>query len=156
MEQPVSSDEVEIKGNRYRIGPLTPRVAFHIQRKLGSALIDVIIDRTTKGEASQQMAVFSLVRAWGQLSDADADYIMDKALAVVTRHDSQREHWSPIMTTSGGGMMFQDIDHEVAFMITNKVLDLRLGSFLLGAAQSASGDQAEGTGRSSQAATTTS
>jgi hypothetical protein len=151
----VSSDEVEIKGQRYRIGPLTPRVAFHIQRKLGSALIDVIIDRTTKGDGSQ-LAVFSLVRAWGHLSNEDADFIMDRALAVVTRHDSQRETWAPIMSTSGGGMMFSDIDHEISFMLTNKVLDLRLGSFLLGAAQSASGDQAEGTGRSSQAATTTS
>lgn len=70
-----------------------------------------------------------VTEALASLSDADVDYVLKRSLAAVSRQLAGATGWTPILS-SGGDLMFEDIDLIQLYQIVWKVLQESLGGFL--------------------------
>lgn len=66
------------------------------------------------------------LRAIGQLSDEESDYITDTCLAVVSRQE-KNSSWAPIFRS--GQLMYQDITVSIMLQLVWRVLEENLGNF---------------------------
>lgn len=120
--------EIEVGGNRYRLGRLNAFEQHHVLRRLGVG-----------GLLSEAKA------------DADSEYVMKLCLSVVERQ--QKAGWAPVVTkpTTKGDpttsqLVFDDIKLMELYELVGKVVDENLGDFFHVAVPKASASPASGPG----------
>ena len=137
-------NEVEIDGNRYQIGRLDAKTQFHVARRVapllsalgqGAAALDGAAP-DPEGEVSDgdMLKVFGpLANALSAMDDAQCDYVINRCLSVVRRHNGQQ--WTPVMAPNGA-LMF-DADHgftmQVMMRLTIAVIQENIGGFFAAA-----------------------
>jgi hypothetical protein len=142
-------DQFEHTGHTYRVEGLTPMVEFHVARRMSAALVSVVIDSMRRGDKE---SLLPEIMAWGAMSDADVEFVVNNCMGAVRRRDPQRESWQPVWTA--GRPMFADIDRETMMHLVREVLRIRIGPFLPEGDQTASGANPGATGQNSPTETT--
>lgn len=127
--------DIEIGGQKYRIGRLNARKQFHVARRLAPVVPDVIgslasMKRMVMGEkvdiAEFARLINGGVNGLARMSDADADYVLDECLSVVTM--SQMGHWVKIWSP-GAGPMFDTLDLAQMAQLVWAVVQTNLMNF---------------------------
>lgn len=120
--------EVEINGTLYRCGRLPTREQFRVVKRLAPSLHMLI--PMFAGQLSVVEAITMLGNTINQLSDADADYALDAALACVAWR--QGTMWQPLRV-QGGAIMVGSADRlDVQLRLFGEVLMESLGDFSIG------------------------
>jgi hypothetical protein len=119
---PDQDKEIEVEGQQYLIGLMTPMVAFHVQRRMGAALVATLTAHSRDGTDA---VLAPMVEAWGRLSDEDTEYIINNCLRAVKRQSGGA--WAPAWVNARP--MFEDIDRKVMMRLVNEVLGERIGPF---------------------------
>lgn len=127
-------------------------VQFHILRRMGAPLAALMGAYLNKKADPGQLMV-PVMEAMGQLSDPDAEYIVNSALSVVHRHQPGTEAWSPVLSP-GGGIMFADIHMLNMMSLAFKVIEVQLDDFFPDVGPRASTVGPAGNGRASPGART--
>lgn len=128
----------------YDFGKLSAREQFHIARRLAPLVkglgevvataggVGEIISAAKTGQLGRVITKVDpfaiaqpLLDALASMSDEDADYIMDKCLAVTKRQDNMI--WTPIVLN--GVPMYQDMDYLVIMQIAYHVIQRNLVNF---------------------------
>jgi hypothetical protein len=133
----MKDDQFEHAGHTYRVEGMTPMVEFHVVRRMGAAMVEVLAENMRRGDGR---ALLPEVIAWGHLSNDDAEYVINACMGTVKRRDPQREAWAPVW--NAGRPMFDDISREVMMHLVREVLRVRIGPFLPGTNLPASSDEA--------------
>jgi hypothetical protein len=128
-----------IKGHSYSIGKLNVFEQFHVARRLGPMLSDIIAafvsapnlfagggDEDAKALEVLEIATGPLSNSLAKMSNADADYILHACLSVCQR--KQTSGYAKVFV-SGGGMMFQDIQLDTLLGLTFFALQENLAGF---------------------------
>ena len=131
------SEEFEIGGQTYRAGNIPARTQFHVARRIGPVLVQLLpmapqLTAPDAGGPDKLMFIATLIEplseALAKLSDTDCDYVLDECLAVV-----QRKHeggsWTNIWNRQARASQFADIDLSVMMQIVVKVLLSQIGPF---------------------------
>ncbi len=125
--------EVTVDGHTYRVGKLDAKTQFHVARRLGPAVLAVgapllgMLGAERKAETSDLLALAGPVaQAMALMSDADANYVIDRCMSVVARQ--QEDRWAPVATATGV-FMFQDMEWVTLVRLTVEVLRENLGNF---------------------------
>ena len=120
--------ELEIGGNTYRINSMPAMTQFHVMRKLGPVLPNIVpvlaqaaatlpqgdsqeagsAMATVDGVAAIAMAAQPLLDGLASMADADAEYVINHCLSAVMRRDAGGKSWSAVHRD--GVTMFDDID----------------------------------------------
>jgi hypothetical protein len=141
----MTDEQFERGGHTYRVEGLTPMTEFHVVRRMGAAMVEVLAENLRRGD---ERALLPEVIAWGHLSNDDAEYVINACMGAVRRRDPQREAWQPVWTA--GRPMFDDISREVMMHLVREVLRIRIGPFLPGTNLQASSDEAVEAGQPSR------
>lgn len=131
---------VEIGGRRYSIGKIPPMTQFHIARRLapmvagGAALIDVI-DAVTRDDVPLNEAAEVLknlqpvAEALAKMPDADAEYVVNHCLLVVSRQEEPAGNWAPVQPQLGM-MMMADMTMPDMLRLAFEVIKDQIAPFL--------------------------
>lgn len=137
--------EVELKGQKYVTGKLTPHQQFHCLRRLGPRIIGPMsflgeADLTKVSDEDFALAIKPLFESIGKMSNLDADYVLNVCLMNVSKR--QADKLAPVWIQTGvneldqsvpvGHFMFQDIDMMVMMGLVQAVLKANLGNFSQG------------------------
>lgn len=141
--------QIEHVGHTYRVEPMGVMTEFHLTRRMGSAMVEVLAAGLRRGDETMLLPE---VIAWGGLSNADAEFVVNACMGALRRHDERHDSWAPVWVS--GRPMFDDIDSKVVMYLVREVLRIRIGPFLPDGDQRASGDAAGGTGQVSPTAKT--
>jgi hypothetical protein len=130
--------EIELGGNKYRIGRMNAKKQWNIARRLMPVLAELIKaakeipEGTTPEQQSPENAEKFLEKisepladSFSRITDENSDYIIDTCLAVCER--AQGPAWAPLMR--GGNLMFQDLDMTTMLGLTFAVIRENLGDF---------------------------
>ena len=129
--------EFTIGEHVFRIEAMSPKRAFHIGRRLlpvlgglaGFASKDVdLSDLETLGEALKPLG-----GVLAEMSDEQADYVIDACLASVKLQLPGGGGWAPIQT--GGALMYDWIDPTLMIQLVFRVVQQNLGFLALAGAQ---------------------
>lgn len=133
-------EDIELGGNKYRIGRLNTFQQLHLSRKIAPILpkliplFSAIASRPKDTEAFDLdnigTALSPLTEALAAMPDADFDFVVGLCLGVVTRQ--QGPIWPPIYKQQGGVLMFEDIDIGGILQLVTKVIWSNLGPFIQG------------------------
>lgn len=128
-----------IYGHAYKFGRLNAMQQFHVMRRLYavSAALGEGFDTLRKQGGAETLLqkeketnileiITPLIRAIGQMSDQDAEYIISTCLGVVERQGAGG--WSRVQVAPGQ-LMFQDIDMPCMMALTWRVLETNLSGF---------------------------
>jgi hypothetical protein len=131
--------EEELKGITYSIGKMNVFEKFHVARRLGPMLSDIIAaflaapnllagggDEEARMLEILQIATGPLANSLAKMSNEDADYITHACLSVCQR--KQANGYAKVFI-SGGGIMFQDIELDSFLGLTFFALQENLGPF---------------------------
>lgn len=127
-------EEFPVGEQRYRAGRIDVRTQFQIVRRLTPALIGLVgaAELFQGGATPDQTSVFAAMkpfaRALADMSDADSDYILDACLRACSRAMGGDRGWAPVIS-SGGDLMFEDIDLSQMMQIAFQVAGANLGGF---------------------------
>ncbi len=112
---------------------------FHVARRLGTtavnslgAIIELLaeagsLEALLKADVVKMVPVMAqLVKAIGEMSDSDSDYVVMTCLSSVSR--SVGSSYAPIQAP-GGGLMYVDIELAQMLQIVAKVLEDNFSSF---------------------------
>lgn len=150
--------DFETGGYTYRIGRMDAKQQLHVARRLASSPLQFILGEQsadsvpavvreraessgmTSEEVSQIMPKLlpSLsLRALGELSEADCDYVVNVCLSVCMRQQGSngKQQWANVTNRNTGHLMFQDINLSSMLELTVQVLRENLSDFF-GAGQS--------------------
>lgn len=129
--------ELELKGQVYRVGKLSPMESFHVARKLAPALAAMsgpILEWLKNRTENVRFDVTEIAMVAGpvadvisKMSNAEVEYVLKTCLSVVFR--KQDDRWAALI--SNGGFMFQDIDMMIMLRLSTEVVRHNLGSFFL-------------------------
>lgn len=125
--------ELELEGQKYRIGKLSPLAAFHVMRRvmplmhalgLGLGQIEALAGEELS-EATFARGFVPVTEALAKMPDADVNYVISTSLGVVHRFDGTR--WAPVQ--SGSSLMYQDITMPTMIKLTMAVAKENLAGF---------------------------
>jgi hypothetical protein len=118
--------EIQLNGREFRtLGPLDTFSQLHIARKLAPAL-PLVEGLVNPGNENKDKSVLTVLM-FSQVTDADAEYIMGKCLAVIGFQ--QEPGKPPVRIHVGGKLMFQDIEMADILALTVAVIEENLGDF---------------------------
>lgn len=145
--------EVKIGEHTYRSGRIDARKQFHVARKIGPAYFAMVRARAAAAtEMPKAVAdaggvppelseadvakvsglmtgmVASVSEALSQMSEEDADFVINTCLAVCERQAGNG--WQKVMAGSGA-LMFEDIDVRVLIRLSIEVIKENLASFFI-------------------------
>lgn len=152
-----------VGGHQYRSRRLNAKQQLHIARRLATTPMQFLLSQETQDhipEAVAQAAVDSGVsqddlrsiaptimpllslRALGQLSDSDAEFVVNSCLGVLQRQSGNNGAvaWTNVMNQQTGVLQFQDISLKEMLELTVSVLRENLADFF-GESRSASPEQ---------------
>lgn len=115
--------EVEIEGATYRIGKIPARDQFHLARKLAPMIGSMI------GEKGEH-ALLPFFKAIGEMTEADADFLLFGLLKVVTKKLDNGLGWAPL--TNGTFVMYGDLGLDTITQIAWESFNHNFASFLAG------------------------
>lgn len=144
----MAETEVQVGGERYRIGRLPPITQFHLVRRMGSALVGGLGAHLGRQATAAEMIV-PVMEAVSKLSDEDSEYIINTCLGAMTRHQAGSDAWAPVLVARR--LMFEDITMPLMLELTFKVLEAQLDNFFPSAAPKASGAPRAASGPRSRA-----
>jgi hypothetical protein len=128
----------EIKGHTYAIGKLNVFEQFHVARRLGPMLSEIVAafmsapnlfaggGEDAKALEFLELATGPLANSLAKMSNADADYITHACLSVCQR---KQAHGYAKVFVPGGGIMFQDIQLDTFLGLVFFVLQENLAGF---------------------------
>lgn len=144
-------DEFQIGDFTYRAYNMSARVQFHVARRIGPLLVQLLpvapqltaptpIGADGKPATNDKLLFVAtliepLSEALAKLSDADCDYVLDECLSVVQRRQEQG-NWVNVWNRSAKASQFADIDLSTMLQIVVKVLASQLTPFTLSNNQS--------------------
>jgi hypothetical protein len=157
--------DIEVGGHSYRSRKLPVRQQLHIARRLSNTSMQFLLTQEVENNipsAVQQTAEESgmnpdeirtwipnlmpmlSLRALGQMTEADADFVINTCLSVLQRQSGHNgaQVWTHVINPQNGAMQFQDIDLKEMLELTVHVLRENLGDFF-GESRSASQGQSE-------------
>lgn len=143
--------EAQIGGHSYRFGRLNAKQQLHVARRLASTPLQFLLgdqagsvstvmrDRAEAAgmnaddinTALPRLLPTLSLRALGDLSENDCDYVVNTCLAVIQRQSGSNgtQAWADVMNKNTGLVMFQDIGLSDMLELTVHVLRENLGSF---------------------------
>ncbi|PTR06444.1 hypothetical protein C8K11_12057 [Novosphingobium sp. GV055] len=121
--------EIEFEGATYRLASLDPMSQFHITRRIAPAMaaFQKGVAEIGDGEASGAIMA-SIMSALGELSDADAEYVIGRCLAECRRKNG--EAWAKVW--AGGRLMFDDIQMPGMIRLTFETIRENMADFFPG------------------------
>lgn len=135
--------ELVVGDHNYVISKLKNKAQRNVARRLAPLLLsskDLLKEMFDKGKNSSVDELFAsmapLVKAIGEMSDADSDYIFDNCLACVKRQVTGG--WQSI--TIGGELRYEDITLPDQIKLTIAVIKESLGDFTSALPGTSSGD----------------
>lgn len=144
------ADTIDVDGNTYQVRSMTPMVEFHVARRMGAAMIEALAEGLRQGDA---YPLYPEVIAWGNMSDDDAEFVVNTCMSALQRRDVKHETWAPVWV--GSQPMFADIDRKVMMHLVREVLRIRIGPFLPASDPKALDDEKVVPGPTSRGAKTT-
>lgn len=131
----------EIQGRKFKVGKIDAFRQFHIVRRVGPLLADMMpamaaiakkktdMDKLSETQKLEEMAkVFQpLMQGLSKLSDADADYVLFRLLGAVEVHQPQFDSWARVATDTG--IMMQDLELPVLLQAAGRALMFNLSGF---------------------------
>ena len=135
MTQPIK----KIEGHDYQIGILDVMIQFHIARRLAplmaqlgtAALSKIGTARLSEGNFGPDLLVVILgpiAEVISQMSDEDAEYIINNCLAVAMR-EQKPAGWVPVVARGTNRRMFDDMKLTELLGITIATIEENLGDF---------------------------
>ena len=139
--------EVEIAGQIYLTGKMPARTQFHVVRRMapvlkgiaplfarmngnGAMLVqDVETGQMVPAGISLFDGLAAITDTIGMMSDADANYVIDRCLETVRFRSGER--WAPLMAPGGGLMLQHADDLAVQLRLVWEVLADNLQNFSL-------------------------
>lgn len=119
--------EFEINGRTYRSSLMPPKVAFRVVRRI----LPVMAALVAKAEPGKKVDIANVVlplgMALGEMSDANADYVLDTLLGAVQLQATGGK-WGPVIA-SNGVLMNQEIDLAEMIEIAAEVFKENLAGF---------------------------
>lgn len=126
-------------GHTYRANKLPAMKQFHILRRLAPILSDMAGLAVKPGSADSRdiaAGLEPLARGIGTMSDQDAEYVLMGCMEAVERKQGAGG-WAGL--TSGGKLMFEDVDMTAMLHIAWQVLQHNLSGFFAGLPQGFAG-----------------
>ena len=115
--------EAEINGKEFILGKMTPRIQFHVARRLAP----IFAAMAKSGSLSLDNLNFdALAEAIATLSDEDADYILDSCLAVVKHRDSDGKIFTIMI---GSNLRYNWIDMPMMLRLAFDVIQENMSGF---------------------------
>lgn len=138
-------ETVEINGQMYQIGRLSPRLAFHVARRLAPFLgailphLSYVFGKNEDGQEPSRkefmerasVIVQPLAEIVAKLENKDVDYILDTCLSVVNVRGERG--FSPVFVN--GTMMFQNMDIRTMLELVGEVIKVNLSAFFTSSPQ---------------------
>lgn len=142
-------DSRKVFGIDYRFGRMNAIDQFHVVRRLhalGGALAESFAetqrlggaaeleraarDASRRGEIGADLTrvIGPVLRAIGQMPEADVDYVLEKCLRTVERHVSGDTGWA-VVWAPGAGLMFQDLGMPAMVVLVWHALRTNLADF---------------------------
>jgi hypothetical protein len=115
--------EFEIDGHIYTVGKISTRIQFHIARRMATVLARVA--SVEMKDASSALPI--IASAIGELSDADADFVIFEALKCVSRKQEKGLGWGPV--SSGAELMYSDINMVAMLKLVWEALSYNMKDF---------------------------
>ena len=122
--------DVEINGQLYRCGRMPTRVQLYVVKRLAPVFQGLAPLFAAEGGVNIYEGIAALTNTVGLLSDADADYVMDAALACVGWR--QGAGWQPLRAPGGAFMIGAADRLDVQIRLLWEVLYESLSDFSLG------------------------
>jgi hypothetical protein len=135
--------EIEIAGQAYLCGKMPARKQFHVARRLTPIIKHLtplfaarpqILTQDSNGALVPQFGainifdgIAALTDTIGEISDDDADYVIDNCLAVVKFNSGGG--WAPLTAPNGGLMLQQADDLATQLRLVWEVLSENLSNF---------------------------
>lgn len=128
--------ELELGGNTYKTGRLTPFQQFHIARRLAPALLAFAntfkdaAKASIQGQDSEEAFLAGMgpvADALANLKDEDTEYVLNACLGVCFRQ--QPGGWQKV-SIGPGKLMFDDIDMVVMLRLSSEVIKENLANFM--------------------------
>lgn len=138
MHQPGEMSEVEIAGQRYRIGRLSAIKQFHVSRRIAPiipTLIPVFMRLKVAGDLRHDfLGMAELVQPFADsiaaMSDEDTEFIFSSCLTNVHRNTGKT--WAAIWSAQAHDCMFDDMDLGVLIHLVIRVVQDNLAPFIRG------------------------
>ncbi len=122
--------DLTLNGHRYSTAAKWDAFsALHVTRRLGRTL--PLVSGLTRAENAGKPKDILMILLLGQLNDEDSEYVINKCLELVNRSDEKTPATRVI--TSGGTLMFDDLNMGDLLQISAQVLEENLGDFFRGA-----------------------
>ncbi|MGH8709738.1 MAG: phage tail assembly chaperone [Burkholderiales bacterium] len=99
--------EIEVGGDRYRLGKLPPLKQFHIVRR-AAALLGGLEFQSGQAIDFARIKIKPIVEALAGMSDQDAEYILFGLLSVCQKALPGGTGWANLIS-AGGQLMYQDL-----------------------------------------------
>jgi len=140
--------DITLNGNNYRTGRLTVKIQLHIARRIANTGLQFVltgegvdgipggVERVALEAGMSQDDLHTFVpnlmpmismRALGELSQSDCDYVLDNCMSVVMRQ--QGTIWVPVINQQSGAYQFQDMGLKTTLELAVIVLKENLGDF---------------------------
>jgi hypothetical protein len=129
----MDSKILTVKGASYSVGRLSAKNQFHVSRRLGPFLGDIMPNIQSllkgKGDILDRAIEFvpQIVKTLAAMSNEDCDFILDTCLAVVKFQ--QETGWVNVVTPNGVIMFSDQIDMLVMLELTAEVVQANLLEF---------------------------
>ena len=126
--------QLEVNGQTYNIGRLSPMTQFYVTRRLAPLLaqMGISLQALQKGITADLTdflpALGPITDALARISDDDANYVIFTCLDAVSRRTGEK--WGRVNT--GTNLMFTDIDMPTMLRLVVEVVKENLGSFMRG------------------------
>lgn len=130
----------EINGRQFKLGKINAFKQFHIVRRVGPILADMIpalgtvqkISKDGSLSESEKFDEFAKIAApfmtgISKLSDADSEYVLYGLLESVEIQQEQHGNWAPI--AKGSMLMMQDLELPLLLQIAGRAFAFNLAGF---------------------------
>jgi hypothetical protein len=119
--------DIELGGHTYRAGTIDARTQFHIVRRLGPVLSELVPAVKANESGDGLSALPALAGALAKISDVDADYVLFGLLKVVSRRLDSAGGWGPVC--AGTTLMYDDITMPLMLQLAWQSFQQNCGSF---------------------------
>jgi len=129
--------QITVAGVNYRVGAMDARKQFHVARRLAPVFAELapvlkeMLSLDKEEESDEQtfkvfeLAAGPLANAIAEMSDADADYVLDNCLKVC--FIQQGQVWAPLTAPNGALMFPMQMPHMMELVM--QVIKENLGDF---------------------------